>query len=120
MADDSMALLETLRKAGTDGDVDFLRQGLEVLAGALMEAEVTGVTGEPGGGPGTPSTGSPSATGTGSGAGTAGGHDRPRGAPGSGTAATSLAARTPTAGDRSRLTQLAPVSTALGEEGGQG
>jgi putative transposase len=45
MADDSMALLETLRKAGTDGDVDFLRQGLEVLAGALMEAEVTGVTG---------------------------------------------------------------------------
>jgi hypothetical protein len=27
MADDSMALLDTLRKAGTNGDVDFPRQG---------------------------------------------------------------------------------------------
>jgi transposase-like protein len=47
MAEDSMALLETLRKAGAEGDVDFLRQGMEVLAGALMEAEVTSLTGMP-------------------------------------------------------------------------
>ncbi len=35
-----MALLETLRKAGLDGDVDFLREGVQVLAQAVMEAEV--------------------------------------------------------------------------------
>src|SRR5579884_3920893 len=35
-----MALLETLRKAGLEGDVDFLREGVQVLAQAVMEAEV--------------------------------------------------------------------------------
>jgi putative transposase len=45
MAEDRMALLETVRKAIGDGDVDFLREGLRVLAEAVMEAEVTGVTG---------------------------------------------------------------------------
>ena len=45
MADDSMALLETLRKASTDGDVDVLREGVRVLAQAIMEAEVSELTG---------------------------------------------------------------------------
>jgi transposase-like protein len=45
MADDSMALLDTLRKATEGGDVDVLREGVRILAQALMEAEVTGVTG---------------------------------------------------------------------------
>ena len=47
MADDSMALLETLRKASADGDVDFLREGVRLLAQAIMEAEVTELTGSP-------------------------------------------------------------------------
>jgi putative transposase len=47
MADDSMALLDTLRKATEAGDVDVLREGVRILAQALMEAEVTGVTGLP-------------------------------------------------------------------------
>jgi transposase-like protein len=42
MADElRMTLLETLRKAGLDQDVDFLREGVRVLAEAVMEAEVT-------------------------------------------------------------------------------
>jgi putative transposase len=42
MADElRMTLLETLRKAGFDQDVDFLREGVRVLAEAVMEAEVT-------------------------------------------------------------------------------
>jgi putative transposase len=42
MADEvTMALLELLRKAGVDGDVDFLREGVRVLAEAMMDAEVT-------------------------------------------------------------------------------
>ena len=45
MAEDRMALLEMLRKATADGDVDFLREGMRVLAQAVMEAEVTEVTG---------------------------------------------------------------------------
>jgi transposase-like protein len=45
MADDRMALLETVRKAIADGDSDFLREGLRVLAQAVMEAEVTELTG---------------------------------------------------------------------------
>ena len=45
MADQRMGLLELLRKAGTGGDVDFLREGVRVLAQALMEAEVTELTG---------------------------------------------------------------------------
>ena len=47
MADDSMALLETLRKATADGDVDLLREGVRVLAQAIMEAEVSELTGLP-------------------------------------------------------------------------
>jgi hypothetical protein len=35
MAGDRMAVLETVRKAITDGDVDFLREGLRVLAQAV-------------------------------------------------------------------------------------
>ena len=45
MADDSMTLLEMLRKASAGGDVDVLREGVRILAQALMEAEVTEVTG---------------------------------------------------------------------------
>ena len=47
MADDNMALLETLRKAMAGGDVDVLREGVRLLAQALMEAEVTELTGLP-------------------------------------------------------------------------
>ncbi len=47
MAEDRMALLETLRKAMAEGDVDFLREGVRVLAQAIMEAEVTELTGVP-------------------------------------------------------------------------
>jgi hypothetical protein len=32
MADERMSLLETLRKVSTDGDTDFLREGVRVLA----------------------------------------------------------------------------------------
>jgi transposase-like protein len=45
MADDRMAVLESVRKAIADGDVDFLREGVRVLAQAVMEAEVTDLTG---------------------------------------------------------------------------
>jgi putative transposase len=45
MADDSMAVLDTVRKAIAAGDVDFLREGVRVLAQAIMEAEVTELTG---------------------------------------------------------------------------
>jgi putative transposase len=45
MAEDRMAVLETLRKAIADGDPDFLREGVRVLAQAVMEAEVTELTG---------------------------------------------------------------------------
>ena len=47
MADDSMALLDTLRKATEGGDVDVLREGVRILAQAVMEAEVSGLTGLP-------------------------------------------------------------------------
>jgi transposase-like protein len=47
MADDSMSLLETLRKVSVDGDVDLLREGVRLLAQAIMEAEVTELTGLP-------------------------------------------------------------------------
>lgn len=47
MATDSMALIETLRKAGAEGDVDVLREGVRVLAQAIMEAEVSELTGAP-------------------------------------------------------------------------
>lgn len=45
MADDNMALLETLRKTCAGGDVDVLREGVRMLAQAIMEAEVSEVTG---------------------------------------------------------------------------
>jgi transposase-like protein len=45
MADDRMAVLETVRKAIAAGDVDFLREGVRVLAQAVMEAEVSELTG---------------------------------------------------------------------------
>lgn len=47
MAEDRMAVLETLRKAIADGDADYLREGVRVLAQAVMEAEVTELTGVP-------------------------------------------------------------------------
>jgi hypothetical protein len=34
MADDSMSLLETLRKVSADGEVDVLREGVRLLAQA--------------------------------------------------------------------------------------
>jgi transposase-like protein len=40
-------LLDTLRKATADGDVDVLREGVRVLAQAIMEAEVSELTGVP-------------------------------------------------------------------------
>ena len=40
MATDRMDVLELLRKATSDGDVDLLREGVRVLSQALMEAEV--------------------------------------------------------------------------------
>ncbi len=47
MADDRMAMLDTVCKAIADGDVDFLCEGVRVLAQAVMEAEVTELTGVP-------------------------------------------------------------------------
>jgi len=47
MAEDRMAVLETVRNAIADGDVDFLRAGVKALAEAVMEAEVTELTGVP-------------------------------------------------------------------------
>jgi putative transposase len=47
MAEDRMAVLDTVRKAISEGDVDFLREGVRVLAQAVMEAEVTELTGVP-------------------------------------------------------------------------
>src|SRR5450756_3108694 len=41
MADDRMAVLELLRKAAADGDLDFLREGLTMLTQLVMDAEVT-------------------------------------------------------------------------------
>jgi len=37
---DRMSLLELLRKSGSDGNVDFLKEALNVLVHSLMEAEV--------------------------------------------------------------------------------
>jgi transposase-like protein len=47
MADDSMALLESVRKAIEEGDGDFLRETVHLLAQGVMEAEVTELTGVP-------------------------------------------------------------------------
>ena len=38
---DRIALLELLRKCGADGNVDFLKEALQVLVQSLMEAEVS-------------------------------------------------------------------------------
>lgn len=40
MAEQSMALIEYLRKLGLDGDLDFLRESVRVMGQMLMEAEV--------------------------------------------------------------------------------
>jgi putative transposase len=45
MAEDRMAGLDAVRKAIAEGDVDFLREGVRVLAQAVMETEVTELTG---------------------------------------------------------------------------
>lgn len=45
MARNRIFLLEQLRKAGMEGDVDFLRDGLKVLAEAFMELEIKDKTG---------------------------------------------------------------------------
>ena len=45
MAKYRIELLEDLRKAGAEGDVDFLREGVKVLAEAVMEMEVGKKTG---------------------------------------------------------------------------
>ena len=47
MAEDRMAMFETLRKAVAGADVDFLREGVRLLAQAVMEAEVTEFSGVP-------------------------------------------------------------------------
>jgi transposase-like protein len=47
MAEDRMALLDMLRKATAAGDTDFLREGVRVLAQAVMETEVSELTGLP-------------------------------------------------------------------------
>ncbi len=47
MAEDRMAVLDTVRKAIATGGVDFLRERVRVLAQAVMEAEVTELTGVP-------------------------------------------------------------------------
>jgi len=47
MADDSMAVLDSVRKAIEDGDGDFLREAVHLLAQGVMEAEVTELTGVP-------------------------------------------------------------------------
>ena len=41
MVTGSMDLLELLRKRGLDGDVDFLREALQVLVEGIMDAEVS-------------------------------------------------------------------------------
>ena len=40
-----MAVLDMLRKATADGNVDVLREGVRVLAEALIEAEASKLTG---------------------------------------------------------------------------
>ena len=68
MANDSMDVLELLRKRGDDADVDFLREALKVVVQAIMEAEVSAQIGAEFGE--RSDTGSRTATGTGLGGGT--------------------------------------------------
>ena len=44
MADDSMSLLEILREVSAEGEVDVLREGVRLLAQAIMEAGVSELT----------------------------------------------------------------------------
>ena len=41
MVKERMDLLGLLRKRGSDGDVDFLREALRVLVEGIMDAEVS-------------------------------------------------------------------------------
>ena len=41
MARDSIDILELLRKRGMDGDVDFLREAVAVLANGIMDSEAS-------------------------------------------------------------------------------
>ena len=68
MATDRMGLLDELRKAAAEGDSDFLRAGVQALAEALMDAEVSERIGASHG-ERAPSAARPSATATASGAG---------------------------------------------------
>jgi putative transposase len=45
MAFNRMSLLDLIHKSGVKGDMDFLREGLKVLAEAIMELEVSSMTG---------------------------------------------------------------------------
>jgi transposase-like protein len=45
VAKDRIALLDVLRKAGLDGDFDFLKQAAQVVTQILIEAEANGVIG---------------------------------------------------------------------------
>jgi transposase-like protein len=45
MAEDSMAVLDMLGKATAGGNVDVVREGVRVLAEAIMEAEVSKLIG---------------------------------------------------------------------------
>jgi putative transposase len=45
MADNSMALLDSVRKAIEEGDGDFVRETVHLIAQSFMEAEVTELTG---------------------------------------------------------------------------
>lgn len=45
MAKDRIALLDVLRKAGLEGDIDFLKQAARVVAQILIEHEADGVIG---------------------------------------------------------------------------
>ena len=47
MAEGTMSALESLHDAVADGDVDFLREGVRVLARAVKGAEPTEFTGAP-------------------------------------------------------------------------
>ena len=47
MAEARISALETVRKAIAEGDVDFLREGVPVLAQAVKEAEVAELAGVP-------------------------------------------------------------------------
>ena len=67
-----VALLELLRKAGADGDVDLLREGVRVLLQGLMEAEVSERVGAERSGTSGPKADWPIGTGTGNGTGTLG------------------------------------------------